>query len=120
MKNTIIKYMYILIEILILCGLIVFIYNNIDKSTEVFCTIMQKVYTTKLIYIAISFFVVGAIGGYIFNEILKSKMAQMYVAYQKRHESTSIEKDSDRARISTLEAKIATLEAALDAALKNK
>ena len=39
-------------------------------------------------------------------------------AYQKRHETTSIEKDSDKARIKTLEAKIATLETALESALK--
>ena len=48
------------------------------------------------------------------------KGMRIYLFFFYRHENISIEKDSDKAKISALEAKIATLEAALESALNNK
>lgn len=114
------KPLYILIELLILVGFGVFIYFNLDKTVEFFCPLMQKVYTTKLIYLTILHAVMAFIAGYVFCAILKTKVTELCEAYQKRHENTSIEKDGDKAKIDVLEAKIKTLEAALEAALRNK
>lgn len=120
MKNKIVKTLYIIIELLLIATVIIAVINNTDKTTEYFCALMQKTYTVKLIYITLAFSFIGFVIGYIFNQLLKTKMTELFNAYQKRHESTSIQKDTDKARISTLEAKIATLEAALESALKNK
>ena len=51
---------------------------------------------------------------------LNTKVNALVDAYQKRHENISIQNDSDKAKIAALEAKIATLETALESALKNK
>ena len=105
---------------MIFTALLFSIYNNSDTITSYYCAILKKALSIKLIYLTILFFIVGFCSGYIFNTILKSKLFKLFNAYQKRHETTQINQDNDKARIATLEAKIATLEVALDSALKNK
>lgn len=120
MNKTIEKYMYILIDILITTAFAVFLFFNWDKSIEYFCPIIQKVYITKLGYISLGIFIAAQIGGYALCAFFKTNIAELCNAYQKRHENISIQKDDDKARIEVLEAKIKTLEAALESALKNK
>lgn len=114
------KYLYILVELLIITAFCVFIYFNIDKSAQFFCPLMQKTYTAKLIYLTILHGALGFAAGYILCALLRTKVTELCEAYQKRHENISIQNDGDKARIEVLEAKIKTLEAALDAALKDK
>lgn len=114
------KMLYILVNIAVVAVFVAFLYANIDKSVEYFCPIMQKVYTTKLVYIALMIYIAANFAGFAMCAIIKSKTDELCNAYQKRHENISIAKDSDSARIATLEAKIDTLEAALEAALRNK
>lgn len=120
MNKNIEKYMYITIELLVIVGFLLFSYFNFDKSTEFLCPIMQKVYTTKLVYLLAFIFILAQVGGFALSAFLKAKVSALCDAYQKRNENISIEKDSDKAKIAALEAKIATLETALDAALRNK
>ncbi len=120
MNKTIEKYMYLLIEIAVLIAFIIFIYFNKNASVSYFCPVMQKMYTTKLIYLAILIFVISHTAGFALCAFFKTKVSALVDAYQKRHENISIQKDSDNAKIAALEAKIATLEAALESALKNK
>lgn len=120
MNKNIEKYMYITVEVLIIAGFCVFAYFNFEKNTEFFCPIMQKVYTTKLVYITGLMFFAAQVGGFALSAFFKSGVTALCDAYQKRHENISIEKDSDKAKIAALEAKIATLETALEAALRNK
>lgn len=120
MNKTIEKYMYILIDMLIAAAFAVFLFFNWDKAVEYFCPIMQKVYITKLGYISLGIFITAQIGGYALCAFFKTNIAELCNAYQKRHENISIQKDDDNARIEVLEAKIKTLEVALESALKNK
>lgn len=120
MNKNIEKYMYILLETLVIIGFAVFAYYNFDKTVQFFCPIMQKVYTTKLVYLSAMIFIASQLGGYALSSFRKTKVTALCNAYQKRHENISVEKDSDKAKITALEAKIATLETALEAALKNK
>lgn len=117
MKNTILKYMYILLLCLVLLGIGIFFYFNFNTAAGFFCPLMQKVYTTKLIYILSLYLLAGFIIGVLFSAIRQFKVNDLCNAYQKRHENNSVEKDTDKAKIAALEAKIATLEAALDSAL---
>ncbi len=120
MNKTIEKYMYLIIEIAIVLAFTAFIYFNKTTYVTYFCPFMQKMYTTKLIYPALLIFACSHIAGFALCAFFKTKVSALVDAYQKRHENISIEKDTDKAKISALEAKIATLEAALDSALKNK
>ena len=120
MNKTIEKYAYLLIDIVVFAAFVVFIYFNKNATVSYFCPLMQKMYTTKLIYLALFIFLVSHCAGFALCAFFKTKVSALVDAYQKRHENISIEKDSDKAKIAALEAKIATLEAALDSALKNK
>ena len=95
MNKTVEKYLYILIEIAVVAAFIAFLIFNWDKTIQFFCPIMQKVF-------------------------IKTNLEELCNAYQKRHENISIQKDDYNAKVEVLEAKIKTLEAALESALKNK
>lgn len=114
------KTLYILVNLAVIGGFAAFLYFNSAKTAEYFCPIMHKVYTAKLVYIALMIFVPAYFSGAAMCAFAKSKTDELCSAYQKRHENISIAKDSDTARIATLEAKIQTLEAALESALRNK
>lgn len=120
MNKTIQKYIYILLEVTILIGFGAFIFFNKDTSISYYCPLMQKTYTTNFVYISLFLFVVSHFGGYMLCAFLNTKVNALVDAYQKRHENISIQNDSDKAKIAALEAKIATLEIALESALKNK
>lgn len=119
MKNFL-KYMYILVDTVVVIGFAVFLYFNTGKMVEYTCPIMQKVYTTQLNYLIFVLFIAAYAAGYACNAFIKANVSDMSKAYQKRHENISIANESDKARISTLEAKIETLETALKSALDNK
>ena len=120
MIKNIEKIVYILINLLVLLGFVLFVCFNFNKTTEFFCPIMGKVYSTKLVLLTGIQFLAAYISGYILCLIFKQKADKLCDAYQKRHESISVAKDTDAAKIAALEAKIETLEVALETALKNK
>ena len=120
MNKTIEKYMYLLIEVLIVIGFVIFLYFNKNTTVTFFCPIMQKMYVTKMIYLALFIFLLSHTAGFALCAFFKTRVSALVDAYQKRHENISIEKDTDKAKIAALEAKIATLETALNNALNNK
>ncbi len=120
MNKNIEKFLYILIFTAIVICFGIFCYFNFGLKTEFFCFIMQKTYITNLVYLSALFLAAGFAAGYSLCAFIKMKLDNLCDAYQKRHENISIEKDTDKAKISALEAKIATLEAALESALNNK
>lgn len=120
MNKNIEKFLYILIFSAVAVCFVIFCCFNLNIKTEFFCFVMQKTYITKLVYLSLLFLAAGFAAGYSLCAFIKMKVDNLCNAYQKRHENISIEKDSDKAKISALEAKIATLEAALESALNNK
>ena len=120
MNKTIEKYIYIAIELLITAAFIVFLYFNFNQRIEFFCPIMQKVYTTKLVYISFLLFIFAQIAGFSLCSFFKTNVEALCNAYQKRHDNISVKNDEDKAKIEVLQAKIQTLEAALEQALNNK
>lgn len=120
MKKNAEKILYILLNVAFFAGIAVFSSYNFDKTSEYFCPIMQKVYTTNLVYILLGISAAAYISGFSLCLLLKSKTDKLCDAYQKRHESISAEKDNDNAKIAALQAKIKTLETALESALKKK
>lgn len=119
-NNTILRGIYLFINIIIFAGLAAFCYFNMDKTAEYFCPLMQKTYTTHLIFLVSMIFAAAYVAGYAACSIFKQKLSDKCNAYEKRHENISVANESDKARIQTLEAKIETLETALKNALENK
>ena len=120
MKKNIEKTLYILINFAVIVSFLAFVYFNFDRVIDYFCFIMQKTYTTKLVLLSAFLFVCAYISGFCMCLLLKAKTDELCSAYQKRHENISVEKDENKAKIAALEAKIQTLEAALDSALRDK
>lgn len=119
MKN-IKKYLFITAELLLIVVFAMFCYFNVNTNVDIYCKILNKTFNTKLIYHSIFIIMLGHIGGWAITSFFHTKVSDLCNAYQKRHENNAIESDNDKARIKVLEGKIATLEAALESALKNK
>ncbi len=120
MKKNIEKIIYILLNIAVIAGFAAFIFFNFDKTAQYFCPIMQKTFTTSIAGLGFMIFLTAYISGFVLCLLIKSRTDELCNAYQKRHENISIEKDENTAKIAVLEAKIQTLETALENALKNK
>ena len=120
MNKKIENFLYLLIFSAVIVSFAVFSYYNFGNKADFFCFVMQKNFTANLVYIALLFLAAGFAAGYSLCAFLKSGIDKLCSAYQKKHENISIEKDCDKAKINALEAKIATLEAALELALNNK
>ena len=114
------KTAYIIINILAILLFAFFVFLNNPRMVEITNPFDLHTYTIKLLIIPITFFVTAYIAGYFACSFFKSKTDDLCNAYQKRHENISIEKDNNDAKIATLEAKIQTLEVALEQALKRK
>ena len=118
MRKRIEKIIYILINILAFGGLSLFIFFNHPRIIDITSPLNLQTHIIKLIYISLFSFVSAYIAGITACLLIKSKTDDLCNAYQKRHESISIENDNSNAKIAALEAKIKTLEAALESALK--
>ena len=70
--------------------------------------------------IDLGIFFAGFFLGIIFVLIPFLRIQKRLKEYQRRLEKTSVQSDSDSSKVSVLEAKIATLEKALQSALNNK
>ena len=114
------KAINIIVNILSFLLISTFVFLNNPRIYDISNPFDLHTYTVKVILIPIVVFVCAYISGYMACALIKSKTDDLCNAYQKRHESISIEKDNNNAKIATLEAKIETLEVALQQALKNK
>ena len=120
MKKNITNLVYIFLNFFVIAGFILFVYFNFDKMTNYYCFILQKEYTTKLYILSSMIFVAAYLSGFMLCKVLNSKTNQLCNAYQKRHENISIENDENSAKIASLQAKIETLETALNKALNKE
>lgn len=112
------KITFLTIFILINIAVLYFAYINYPNIVTYKCIFNQKVYNLSLGIIAMIFTVAGNMAGFLYSIVLQENIVKMCSAYQKKNENISVKSEEDSARIKTLEAKIATLETALQAALK--
>lgn len=120
MINNFNKAIYLIINLIFIAFLFIAMYNNIDKTVLYTCALFKKDFTLNLAGLLFCYSLIGYIAGYFACMFVKSRTESLCNAYQKRHENISIEKDENIAKIASLEAKIQTLEVALESALKNK
>lgn len=65
-------------------------------------------------------FVAGLLVGVLIMGIFQSRVAGRLKEYQRKLEKTSVQSSEDSSKVAVLEAKIQTLEKALQSALENK
>ena len=97
------------------------VYANLGNTVLYNCIVMHKVYTLKLSVFMLGMTFLGLIFGFTLCSLVNSRTQKLCNAYQKRNENIVVQSESDKAEIATLEAKIQTLETALQSMInKNK
>lgn len=105
------------LNVIISLALLYFIYVNHSYKVTYVCILNNNVYTLPLSLMAILFVFTGMIMGFLSFKITSYRNQKNVSAYERKNESLSVKSEEDTAKIKALEAKIKTLETALDAAL---
>lgn len=108
------------LNILISIALLYFIYLNHSYQVTYVCILNHNVYTLPLSLMAILFVFTGMIMGFLSSKITSYRNQKAVSAYERKTESLSVKSEEDAAKIKALEAKIETLETALEAALNKE
>ena len=105
------------LNVIISLALLYFIYVNHSYKVTYVCILNNNVYTLPLSLMAILFVFTGMIMGFLSSKITSSRNQQNGSAHARNNDSRSGTSEEDTAKLTALEAKIKTLETALDAAL---
>ncbi len=108
------------LNIIISIALLYFIYVNHSFKVTYVCILNNNVYTLPLSLMAILFVFTGMIMGFLSSKITSYRNQKAVSAYERKTETLSVKSEEDAAKIKALEAKIQTLEAALEAALNKE
>ena len=109
---------YIVIFILMI-ALLLFDYKNAETTVSVFL-FNDSLKMVLLPLVVIIAFLGGIVAGAMYSVINSINAKKLHLAQNKKVEKYSVDKDSADLKIKTLEAKIQTLETALDKALKSQ
>ena len=108
------------LNIIISIALLYFIYANHSYKVTYVCILNNNVYTLPLSLMAILFVFTGMIMGFLSSKITSYRNQKAVSAYERKTETLAVKSEEDTARIRALEAKIQTLETALEAALNKE
>ena len=111
------KHLFLTLFILFNAFIVWFAWGNFSNSVTYTCVLNHNNYTLSLGIFVLAVALFANIAGFLYAIVLKSSVSDLCKAYQKKNENISVKSEADSARIQVLEAKIASLEAALDAAL---
>lgn len=78
------------------------------------------IYHVALAKVLLTFFVAGILTGTFWAAAFYSPVQKKLKEYQRKLEKTSVQSDEESSKVAVLEAKIATLEKALQSAIENK
>ena len=112
MKKLIIIIQITAMVLLVFCG--IYMYSNLNIEV----TLINPAVTVPLWLLKVGSFTVGVACGIALSGIYILKQVKKFTALEKRNEKKEIKADNAETRIKVLENKIASLEAALEKALK--
>lgn len=120
MKN---KVLLSILETILFCGLLYFlIVNYVQKTTAGMAVTVNStgyvvISTFMVIFVA---YIVGVFSGFVYSLVLGQRYKDQIEFYARKNEKLSQQNEIDTDDKEALQRKIATLEIALDNALKNK
>lgn len=114
------KFLSLLIAIAAALGITYMAYVNITNTAIIMCPIQHVNFEISIAHLTIIIFMVGIITGVTFAAFNYTGRIETLLAYKKKYEKMSVQSDCDDTKVKALEAKIKTLEVALENALKNE
>ncbi len=111
------KHIFLILFLLFNAFIVWFAWGNFSNPVTYTCVLNHNNYTLSLGIFVLVIALFANIAGFLYAVVLKSNITDLCKAYQKKNENISVKSEADSAKIQVLEAKIASLEAALDAAL---
>ncbi len=116
------KYVFITVEsILFILFLYLIIINYNIKTTSQFAISMNNgVVELSTFFVVIGIYVFGILSGFVYSMVLGSRYKDQIEFYARKTEKLSVQNEIDTDEREALQRKIASLEIALDNALKNK
>ncbi len=111
------KNLFLILFIIFNALIVLFAWTNFSNSVTYTCMFNHANYTISLGIFTLMLGLFANMAGFLYAIVLKSNVTDLCKAYQKKNENISVKSEADSAKIKVLEAKIASLEAALDAAL---
>lgn len=103
-----------LVSVCIIAVVAYFASLNMHSSVEF---VLRGAHSLPLAYLILGIFAMGLASGLVCAMAFSIPVQKKLKEYQRRLEKTSVQTDEDSSRVAVLEAKIATLEKALDNAL---
>ena len=119
MKNKILM----AIESVLFCGFVYFLYSNfVNKTTSGFAVTLDSsgYVVTSTITIIILFYLIGAFSGFVYSIALGHRYKDQIEFYARKNEKLAVQNEIDTDDKEALQRKIASLEIALENALKNQ
>lgn len=113
------KLLSLAISIIAAIGVAYFAYINITNSAIVMCPFQNVNFEISISHLTILIFGTGTLAGFSFAAFNYAGKMESLNAYKRKFEKMSVQSDCDDTRVKSLEAKIQTLEIALQNALKN-
>lgn len=111
------KNLFLILFIIFNALIVLFAWTNFSNSVTYTCMFNHANYTISLGIFTLMLGLFANMAGFLYAIVLKSNVTDLCKAYQKKNENISVKSEADSAKIEVLEAKIASLETALDAAL---
>lgn len=96
------------------------VYVNVSNISGVICPVTVEKYNMSIGYFQFITFFIGIVTGTLFLKSYFDGKIETLNAYKRKCEKLSVQSDTDETKVQALEAKIKTLEIALENALKNK
>lgn len=114
------KYLLAAISLVLAIGTTIIAWNNPSATIALSIPIVKlTIFTNSFLYI-IGILAIGFISGLLLGGAFTLNQKDKINPYKRQLEKLSVVKDSSQSRVEVLEAKIKTLEAALQKSLENK
>lgn len=112
------KLLSLLISIIATIGIVYFGYVNLHNTAIIMCPFQNVNFEISITHLTLLIFAAGAIAGFMFAGFNYAGKIESLQAYKRKFEKMSVQSDCDDTKVKSLEAKIQTLEVALENALK--
>ncbi len=114
------KYLLGLLSILLIVCAFINAWNNPMANIALSVPFTNLTILTNSFVYVVCVFVAGFIAGSLFGSVFLISQKEKLSPYKRQFEKMSVIKDSNEAKVQALEAKIKTLESALEQAIENK
>lgn len=113
------KYILGILSVVLLAAVVLMAWNNPSASIALSVPFIKlTIFTNSFVYI-VGILIAGSVAGLLLGSAFTLNQKEKIAPYKRQLEKLSVVKDSNQSRVEVLEAKIKTLETALQQSLDN-